>query len=525
MRSFHPPSERAFKATTRLKQKTWILPTTRGGQPGGDSDSLPGSSSVPTPPVDRKDRWQIQGDRLVRIHNEPRTTRFAPWMADDDTLPIALRHLEVSRTTHPKFSGQQWPGLEMVEDAWCGHASDANVLQDPGNGSTLTWTGETHFERILPDPPRGREWCQGELVKSRKGSLRNKDVHPLQWWLMSESARLKSSQLWQAKFKQMQGALTKRTIPREPLDHMPRPDNIASNSTVPQQLLLLNSEEYDENTNTCSPYPGGPPARGAPSERMSSNISKRAVDSNNAGGIVDENNQNMAINDNNQSEALPRETDLRLVSSSPPSNNTDIKLTGSAAPDPREIKITDLLSGTRKSLAAPPFSPPICSDAELFNFDDRICLVKTMDYDNVAVLDSIGNLTYNSGKSNHVIKQPRQRKVQTKAISHDELANNPFAALDSDNDGPPDLQSESSDEETFDRRSEFDFSSDDDCEDEVVPHNSADDLNCGICAENVEYITGMMPCQMIANHHGSRITTPKFEIAGIVAYMLTAHIP
>ena len=116
-----------------------------------------------------------------------------------------------------------------------------------------------------------------------------------------------------------------------------------------------------------------------------------------------------------------------------------------------------------------------------------------IDYDNVAVVDSTGILTYVNGMPNHVIKQPHQRKVQSTAISQDELATNPFAALDFDNDGPPDMQSESSDEDTFDRRSEYDSSSDGDCEDEVVPHNSADDLNCGICAENVGNIPGMIP--------------------------------
>ena len=75
-----------------------------------------------------------------------------------------------------------------------------------------------------------------------------------------------------------------------------------------------------------------------------------------------------------------------------------------------------------------------------------------MDYDHVAVIDPSGNLKYANGKSNHVIKQPRQRNVKSKTISYYGMANNSFAPLDSDHEGPPDMQSESSDEDTFDRR-------------------------------------------------------------------------
>ena len=80
---------------------------------------------------------------------------FAPWMEPAD-LPIELRHIEVSRTTAPVFAGAKWPGLEVIEDAWAGQSGDAKSIQNPHDGSTLTWTGETSFERILPPPPQGK---------------------------------------------------------------------------------------------------------------------------------------------------------------------------------------------------------------------------------------------------------------------------------------------------------------------------------------------------------------------------------
>ena len=98
-----------------------------------------------------KDFWQIQGDTLVRVHNVPRNTMFAPWMPTEDELPVPVCHLEVSRTTKPVFAGARWPGLDTIEDAWTGHQSDAKVIQKPDDGSTSTWTGETISERILPN--------------------------------------------------------------------------------------------------------------------------------------------------------------------------------------------------------------------------------------------------------------------------------------------------------------------------------------------------------------------------------------
>ena len=127
-----------------------------------------------------KDFWQIQGDTLVRMHNVPRNTMFAPWMPTEDELPVPVCHLEVSRTTKPVFAGARWPGLDTIEDAWIGHQSDAKVIQNPSDGRTLIWIGETIFECVLPEPPAGKEWCSGILVRSRKGCLRAKGVRPLQ---------------------------------------------------------------------------------------------------------------------------------------------------------------------------------------------------------------------------------------------------------------------------------------------------------------------------------------------------------
>ena len=128
--------------------------------PGGvdvsdDKNVMKASGDAPV--VSNQDYWSIQGDYLIRTHNRPRTLLFSPLEVPDDLPPIDSIHLEVSRTTKPIFSGQQWPTMELIEDCWTGRPSDARPLLKPDDGSTLSWTGETIFERVLPAPPKGQD--------------------------------------------------------------------------------------------------------------------------------------------------------------------------------------------------------------------------------------------------------------------------------------------------------------------------------------------------------------------------------
>ena len=195
--------------------------------PGGaNGESSGNTESSVAPAVPDKDSWSIQGDYLVRTHVKPRTTLFSPIEDPHDPPPIDQKYIEVLRTTKPRFAGQQWPSMELIEDCWMGQPSDAKPLRNPADGSTLSWTGETIFERVLPKPPKGKMWCGSELVRARAGSRRAPDVHPLHWWLMSTTARLKATDQWKTKYKEISQAQNRRTIPREVLDAMPKPSVI-----------------------------------------------------------------------------------------------------------------------------------------------------------------------------------------------------------------------------------------------------------------------------------------------------------
>ena len=82
-----------------------------GADANGDTIS---ADDVSAPVSDRKDYWSFQGDVLVRVHVKPRTTLFPPQMEPEDEPPIPGRHIAVSRTTKPSFSGEKSPGLETI---------------------------------------------------------------------------------------------------------------------------------------------------------------------------------------------------------------------------------------------------------------------------------------------------------------------------------------------------------------------------------------------------------------------------
>ena len=111
--------------------------------------------------------------------------------------------------------------MNTAEDCWIGRAHDAKSLLDPSNGSTLTWTGETILQRVYPKASEGKVWCNGELIRTRRGSNRTPDIHPLHWWLMSEKGRLLAQDEWEVKLGEIFQAQNGRSIPRVQLDKMP----------------------------------------------------------------------------------------------------------------------------------------------------------------------------------------------------------------------------------------------------------------------------------------------------------------
>ena len=87
--------------TQRLEQ------TVRSEDLSGKLQGEPGESQ-PTEPTDdaeaRADFWSIQGDFIYRHHNDTRVQLYVP---KEETFPIPLKHIDVTRSTYTDLDVMQ----------------------------------------------------------------------------------------------------------------------------------------------------------------------------------------------------------------------------------------------------------------------------------------------------------------------------------------------------------------------------------------------------------------------------------
>ena len=131
----------------------------------GESDGL----SSPTPHLDdstldsaeaKNDFWSITGDSIYRHHVEPRVKLYT---SREESFPIPLKYIDVSRTTHTSLDVMLEKNLD---DYW-------NV--DVDRELSDTWTGFTKFTILNEKPPDGYTWSGERLTRkqttSRPGKL------------------------------------------------------------------------------------------------------------------------------------------------------------------------------------------------------------------------------------------------------------------------------------------------------------------------------------------------------------------
>ena len=164
---------------------------------GEDQRDFLGKSegSPPSPPQDsyldadeaRNDFWSISGNFIYRHHVEPRVKLYSP---REESFPIPLKHIDVSRTTHTNLDVMQ---EKRIDDYW--NIDGSRDLSDP-------WTGFTQFTLLDEKAPDGYT-CPG-------GDWRENSLHPGQimygqnsgrkWermtsWRRSKSGRMRNS-IW-----------------------------------------------------------------------------------------------------------------------------------------------------------------------------------------------------------------------------------------------------------------------------------------------------------------------------------------
>ena len=108
---------------------------------GESKGSLPQpQDSLPDAGEAINDFWSMSGNFKNRHHVEPRVKLYSP---SEESFPIPLKFIDVSRTTHTNLDVKQG---KRIDDYW--NIDGSRDLSDP-------WTGFTQFTLLEEKPPDG----------------------------------------------------------------------------------------------------------------------------------------------------------------------------------------------------------------------------------------------------------------------------------------------------------------------------------------------------------------------------------
>ena len=159
----------------------------------GESEGSP-----PPPPQDSypdageaiNDFWSMSGNFICRHHVEPRVKRHS---SREESFPIPLKYIDVSRTTHTNLDVMQESRIDGPRD-----------LSDP-------WTGFTQFTLLDEKAPDGYTWS-GERSTRKQLTSRPDHLWPELWKSMGKHAKLKEKQKWSEEKLHLENARKLRGI-------------------------------------------------------------------------------------------------------------------------------------------------------------------------------------------------------------------------------------------------------------------------------------------------------------------------
>ena len=137
-------------------------------------DSLPDAGEA------INDFWSMSGNFIYRHHVEPRVKLYSQ---REESFPIPLKYIDVSRTTHTNLDVKQ---EKRIDDYW--NIDGSRDLSDP-------WTGFTLFTLLEEKPPDGYMWSGWRLTRKQLAS-RPDHLCPELWKSMGKHAKLKEKQKW-----------------------------------------------------------------------------------------------------------------------------------------------------------------------------------------------------------------------------------------------------------------------------------------------------------------------------------------
>ena len=137
-------------------------------------DSLPDAGEA------MNDFWSMSGSFIYRHHVEPRVKLYSP---REESFPIPLKYIDVTRTTHTNLDVKQ---ERRIDDYW--NIDGSRDLSDP-------WTGFTQFTLLEEKLPDGYMWS-GERLTRKQLTSRPDHLWPELWKSMGKHAKLKEKQKW-----------------------------------------------------------------------------------------------------------------------------------------------------------------------------------------------------------------------------------------------------------------------------------------------------------------------------------------
>ena len=115
-----------------------------------------------------------------RHHVEPRVKLYSP---REESFPIPLKYIDVSRTTHTNLDVKQ---EKRIDDYW--NIDGSRDLSDP-------WTGFTRFLLLNEKPPDGY-MLSGERLSRKQLTSRPDHLWPELWTKLGRNAKLREKQKW-----------------------------------------------------------------------------------------------------------------------------------------------------------------------------------------------------------------------------------------------------------------------------------------------------------------------------------------
>ena len=133
-----------------LRRESTVRRGNLSGQSHGDREEFRPEETKDDAGI-HNDFWSIQGDFIYRHHIEPRFQLYVP---REESFPIPLKYIDVTRSTHTDLDVAQ---EKRIDDYW-------NVVQK--RSLSDSWTNSTRFTSLNETPPKRICVVPGETDKN-----------------------------------------------------------------------------------------------------------------------------------------------------------------------------------------------------------------------------------------------------------------------------------------------------------------------------------------------------------------------